>query len=293
VAYFSYHGGHSGQYCRHAKSTLLEVVERACELGFTHYGLSEHCPRFREQDLYSDERDLSVDDLRAMFTAYTKEAFELRERFADKLEIVVGLETERLPPGQWPARMRELRASGPFEYMVGSVHDIDGVWVDFNAETTNALAEQLGGRSVLHVRYFEAVTEMVRTLKPEVVGHLDLVRKFDGPEASIEPAARPHVEAALEAARDAGTALDVNCGAHRRGLSPVYPLPWILERACQMGVKVTLGDDSHGVSTVGVGLEHSLRAIADAGYRELHYLTRVGGVVQLLPIALEDVKPRA
>jgi histidinol-phosphatase (PHP family) len=85
--------------------------------------------------------------------------------------------------------------------------------------------------------------------------------------------------------------LDVNCGAHRRGLSPVYPLPEILKRARQMGIGVTLGDDSHGAHDVGVGLDACLKAIADAGYSEVAYLSRRDGAVGWQSTPLAEVRP--
>jgi histidinol-phosphatase (PHP family) len=85
--------------------------------------------------------------------------------------------------------------------------------------------------------------------------------------------------------------LDVNCGAYRRGLSPVYPLPEILQRARAMGIGVTLGDDSHGTQSVGVGLDACLQAIADAGYRELHFLARRDGAACWCTAALGEVRP--
>lgn len=293
MPWFSYHGGHSGGFCRHAKDDLEAVAETAIARGFTHYGLSEHCPRDRSQDLYPEEHDLGPEGLAAAFEAYTERAFALRERYADRIELVVGFETERLPPDGWAARMQALRASAPFEYVVGSVHDVDGTYVDYTAETTAELAERLGGRDALHARYFDAVADMVETLRPEVVGHLDLVRKFDGPAASFSSAVRPHIERALAAVAACGAVLDVNCGAHRRGLSPVYPLPDILARAARMGIPVTLGDDSHGVSSVGVALDASLQAIAAAGYRQVAYLAREPGAVRASwrRAELADVKP--
>ena len=291
MPWFSYHSGHSGEFCRHAKGELLPVVEAAIARGFTHYGLSEHCPRDRMQDLYPDEHALGPDGLASAFAAYADKAMALRERFADRIELLVGFETERLPPDSWAARMTALRASAPFDYVVGSVHDVDGTWVDYKPEITAQLADQLGGRDVLHARYFEALIELVQTLRPEIVGHLDLVRKFDGPSASFSPAAMRHVERALEAVRASGAMLDVNCGAARRGYSPVYPLPEILARACRMGIAVTLGDDSHGAHDVGVGLDGCLAAIAAAGYREVSYLVRQDGVVTRRSAALADVRP--
>lgn len=291
MPWFSYHSGHSGQFCRHAKGDLQPVVERAIAAGFTHYGLSEHCPRYRREDLYSDEADLDPPKLEATFAEYARHAFALRERYEDRIQLLVGFETERLPPGDWAERMRALRASAPFEYIVGSVHDVDGRYVDYKPEVTAALAADLGGPEALHVRYFDAVTELVTELRPEVVGHLDLVRKFDGPGARFSPRVFAHIERALEAVRAAGSVLDVNCGAHRRGLSPVYPLPEILARACDMGIGVTLGDDGHGAHDVGVGLDASLRAIAAAGYRRVHYLARVDGAVQWCTAELSEVRP--
>lgn len=291
MPWFSYHSGHSGQFCRHAKGELEAVVEAAIAAGFTHYGLSEHCPRYREQDLYPDEREAGTAALETAFRAYAQRAFELRERYADRIQLLVGFETERLPPESWAERMRALRRSAPFEYIIGSVHDVNGEWVDFKPEINQALSERLGGLENLQIRYFEAVIDLVQTLQPEIVGHIDLVRKFDGPTAHFSPRVFRHIERALEAVRAHGGVLDVNCGAHRRGLSPVYPLPAILALACRMGIGVTLGDDGHGAHDVGVGLDACLRAIADAGYRELHYLARRDGSVGWARAALDDVHP--
>lgn len=291
MPWFSYHGGHSGEFCRHAKGELQAVIERAIEAGFTHYGLSEHCPRYRREDLFAGEEELGPQGLADAFAAYASHAFALRERYADRIEILVGFETERLPPADWATRMREIRQSAPFEYMVGSVHDVEGTCIDYKPELTRAFAEQLGGTEELQIRYFDAVTDLVETLEPEVVGHLDLIRKFDGPNAHFSPRVHTHIERALEAVRAHGGVLDVNCGAYRRGLSPVYPLPEILARARRMDVRVTLGDDSHGAHDVGIGLDACMQAITTAGYRELHYLTRLDGTAQWRAAAIADVKP--
>ena len=292
MPWFSYHGGHSGEFCRHAKGELERVVERAVEAGFTHYGLSEHCPRYRAVDLFPGEEDLTPDDLVKLFEAYSARARGLRERFAGRLDLLVGFETERLPPGDWVARMRELRARFDAHYIVGSVHDVDGQVIDFSADATRAVAEAVGGVEELQKRYFVAVADLVTQLSPEVVGHIDLIRKFDGPNPSFSPAIYRYIEQALEAVRSVNAVLEVNCATHRRGLGPVYPLPQILERARQMGIGVTLGDDSHGAHDVGVGLDASLRAIAAAGYREVCYLARPSHETVLCRAAIESVRPQ-
>ena len=292
MVWFSYHGGHSGEFCRHAKDSLADVVERAIAAGFSHYGLSEHAPRFRTEDVFPDETDLGPDGLQAVFHKYAQEAVRLRDAYRDRISLLAGFETERLPPRDWASRMRDIRASAPFDYIVGSVHDIDGMVIDVSPERTAAIAETLGGREAMQIRYFNALAELVATLKPEVVGHIDLIRKFDRPVADFVPSVMRAIEPVLEAARDAGSVIDVNCGAYRRGYGPVYPLPAILKRARAMGIRVTLGDDSHGVATVGVGLDASLAAIAGAGYASVSYLDRDGSSIVWREAPLEQVRPR-
>ena len=51
---FSHHS-HSGQFCKHASGSLEEVVLEAIRQNFVVYGLSEHVPRYRQQDLYPEE----------------------------------------------------------------------------------------------------------------------------------------------------------------------------------------------------------------------------------------------
>jgi histidinol-phosphatase (PHP family) len=291
MPWFSYHGGHSGEFCRHAKGDLTSVVAAAVQAGFTHYGLSEHVPRYRQIDLFPEEQDLTPSDLTRTFESYVARARALRDAYQDKIQVLVGFETERLPPDDWAQRMRAVRERWSFDYIIGSVHDVDGLVIDFKAEQTRTIAEQLGGTETLQMRYFDALAELVTTLRPEVVGHIDLIRKFDGPSPTFSARVWKHLENTLDAVRGAGALLEVNSATHRRGLGPVYPLPEILTRALHMGIGVTLGDDSHGAHDVGVGLDASMRAISAAGYREVGYLARVDGAVRVCAAKLEDVRP--
>lgn len=288
---FSFHGGHSGQFCGHAKGRLEDVVKTAIERGFTHYGLSEHCPRDHVEHLYPDEQAEGVEGLARKFEAYMAEARRLQQEYGDRIDLLVGFETERLPLEGWAERMTGLRERFSADFIIGSVHDVDGTWVDFSPEMTAQAAEAAGGRDALHCKYFAALGELVETLKPEVVGHLDLVRKFDGDGPHFGPAAMKYAERTLSIVRDVGAVLDVNPGALRRGLSPVYPGPELLELACHMGVGVTLGDDGHGPHDVGAGLDECLKAIRAAGYKEVHYLAHADGTIQLQKCALEEARP--
>ena len=49
------HHSHSGQFCHHGADTLELVVAQAARRGFKMYSLTEHCPRYRDSDLYPEE----------------------------------------------------------------------------------------------------------------------------------------------------------------------------------------------------------------------------------------------
>lgn len=292
MPWFSYHSGHSGEFCGHARDKLEDIVCTAIERGFTHYGLSEHSPRYREEELYPEEREVGVAGLHSLFEAYVSEARRLQEKYADRIELLVGFETEKLPADRWASTMREIRERHGFDYMVGSVHDLAGQWVDFSPEMTASVAAHFGSVAEMQRCYFDSLGELVATLEPEVVGHIDLIRKFDGMEVSIAPEVLPNLDRTLEVIAETGSRLDVNSGAYRPRMSPVYPLPEILLRARKMGIGVTLGDDGHGVKNVGEGLDECMRVIAQAGYSEVDYLSRRDGKVVWSSAPIDEVRPR-
>jgi len=56
----SLHGGHSGEFCSHAKDDLEDILLRYMDLGFTRVGITEHIPPSREDFLYPDEQNLGL-----------------------------------------------------------------------------------------------------------------------------------------------------------------------------------------------------------------------------------------
>lgn len=301
MVWFSYHGGHSGEFCGHAKDTLRAVVERAIEVGFTTYGLSEHCPRVRQCDFYPEEAALTPADLQQTFSRYIVEARKLQAEYANQIELLVGFETEALPEDSWPELMAQVKASHDFDFFIGSVHSVAGTFIDFTAETTEKLAQDMGGWDALCIAYFDEVARLVSALAPPVVGHIDLIRRFRGQTVQFGKDVWPSITRALEAVKDVGALLELNAAPVRRQFGPLYPSLEILHAAHQMDIPLTLSDDSHGVASVHGGLDACVATAALVGYRELHYLTKRQGAagvatrynekVLVCKVPLADVVP--
>lgn len=279
----SLHGGHSGEFCEHAEGTLRNVVEAAVAAGLTTFGLSEHAPRSEDRFLYPSERQkgFSVERLQSDFDAYATEAKALAQEFSGRIEILAGFEAEVVPTASYADQMLAIREKYALEYTVGSVHYVDEMQIDGTMEEFHAAVAEAGGIESLAVRYYDAVAEMVARLKPEVVGHLDLIRRNAPAAADLETAAiAAAANRALESVKESGAILDLNTAGWRKGLGNPYPAPWLVKRANELGIGFCFGDDSHGPAQVGNGIDRAREYLLELDVTSIRSLRRSqGGIV--------------
>ena len=276
----SLHGGHSGEFCEHATGRLREVLEAAIAAGYHTFGVSEHAPRSERRFLYDSEKEkgFTVGRLQRDFEAYAEAVHELSEQFAGMLVVLRGFEAEVVPAQGYREEMLGYNQRFGFDYMVGAVHYVDEISIDSERAEFERALEACGGLEALAVRYYETVAEMVAALKPDVVGHLDLIRKNAGPDFSLDtPKIRHAADHALEAVREHASILDLNTAGYRKGLGSPYPAPWLVERASQMGIPFCFGDDSHGPSQVGAGMDEARQYLLENGVAAVTVMTRHEG----------------
>lgn len=277
----SLHGGHSSEFCEHAQSTLDEMIEAAIAAGYHTFGVSEHAPRYEERFIYPSEREkgYTLERIHSEWTAYTSAVFSAADRYADRITVMRGFEAEVIPAASYADKMLGLRAEHRFDFMVGSVHYVDERSIDGEKADFDALVADLGLEQ-LSVRYYQAVAEMVPSLRPDVVGHLDLVRRNAAPDAVLDsPPIRAAAERALEAIREQGAVLDLNLAGIRKNLGGPYPAPWLIERALAMGIGFCFGDDSHNTGQVAHPIDQGRAYLLANGVHEITYLTRRDGAV--------------
>jgi histidinol-phosphatase (PHP family) len=285
----SLHGGHSGRFCEHAVGELQHVLEAAAAAGYHTFGVSEHAPRSQERFLHPTEREKGYDipQLHAEFEAYAKAIDHLAGEFADRLVVLRGFEAEVIPTAGYRDEMLGIRERFGFDYMVGSVHYVDETSIDGPKTDFETVLARSGGLERAAVKYYEAVAEMVEALRPEVVGHLDLIRRNAEPDAKLDtPAIRKAAGLALEAVHAYGCILDLNTAGYRKGLGSPYPAPWLLRQAHEMGIGFCFGDDSHGPHQVGEGVEKARDYLLENGVNTVTVLTREDGAVVRRVVAL-------
>ncbi|KAJ7756883.1 Polymerase/histidinol phosphatase-like protein [Mycena maculata] len=275
------HHSHSGQFCKHAVGSLEEVVLEAIRQGFAVYGLTEHVPRYRTVDLYPEEASLSPEELVTQFHNFLIEAHRLKLLYAPRIRLLVGLETDYITPVDLD-QLQELleRHRGRVDYLVGSVHHVNTIPIDFDLATFQKAVESIDC-TVEHTTkdgaflsaYFDAQYELLQRFHPEVIGHFDLCRLYN-PSLQISkcPEAWERAERNIVFAITYGALFEVNASALRKNWSTPYPGEDVLQLILRHGGRLALSDDSHGPHAVGLNYGRLPEYLQRAGVNELWFL---------------------
>jgi histidinol-phosphatase (PHP family) len=247
------HHSHSGQFCRHALGSLEEVVSEAIKQRFEVYGLTEHVPRYRLEDLYPEEvvsppstsstskrfcqRALSLGDLSDQFTTFLNEAHRLKELYAPQITLLVGLETEYITDDDLDHLRKLLKDNEKrIDYIVGSVHHVSSIPIDFDRVTYEKALANFSDEEGVHIlgnhqmeqflsAYFDAQHKLIRHFQPEIIGHLDLCRLYT-PSLDLKqyPIAWGKLVKNIEEAINYGALFEINSAALKKeGWTSPYP----------------------------------------------------------------------
>ncbi|KAF5379229.1 hypothetical protein D9615_005865 [Tricholomella constricta] len=277
------HHSHSGQFCKHAKGLLEEVVVEAIRQGFKVYGLTEHVPRYRTEDLYPEEAGMPLNEIASQFDRFLDEAHRLKAQYAFAITLLVGLETEYITDTDLDYLDALLARHGPrIEYVVGSVHHVNGIPIDFDRPTYQKALHSLGPgteaaatQEAFLSSYYDAQYGLLQRFRPEIIGHLDLCRLYDpGLSISNYPEAQKKMERNVLHAIEYGALFEMNAAAFRKGWDTAYPGRDVVEFILKHGGRFALSDDSHGPDAVGLNYHRLPEYLRTMGVEEVWYLKR-------------------
>ncbi len=264
----SFHGGHSGEYCSHARDLLEDIILEYIRLGFSRVGISEHVPPVNDEFLYLDEQELNLTaaDLNQRFEDYIHTLRRLKKKYAPRIQIFVGMETETYT-GYVPHIKQLIQVFQP-DYIVGSVHHVADICFDYSRQEYDRVASICGSIEAMYARYFDLQYEMIKTLKPFFVGHFDIIRIHDEnyKERLLNPKINQRVRRNLELIKSLNLVMDYNLRPLAKGAKEPYITESILEQARQMGIRVVPGDDSHGVDQAGGYVDWAVKKLASLGF---------------------------
>ena len=239
-------------YCD-GKGDLRDYVEYALAHGFTHLGFSGHCPVPFEND-FGIRPEHYLD--------YCNEVRALKEEYADRIDIKLGLEIDYIPG--MLEDFTDLKERGSLEYSIGSVHLV----VNTERYAHPATMEQLwmidGGRQATYdeglqahfdgdIRkgvkaFFRQTNEMIERNRPTIVGHFDkiVMHNKDRYFHYDEPWFQSLVAETVLLIHDTGCIAEVNTrGIYKGRHNDYYPAKSTLREMNRLGIPVIVSTDAH------------------------------------------------
>lgn len=239
------------------QNTLEEIVKSAIARGFDAIGFSSHG--------YTpyDERYCMKDT-----AGYIREARALQAAYRDKIEICLGVEEDAFAPVD--------RSS--FDYIIGSSHYLrvggDYLAIDSSREHFERCLDAFGGDVLrLAESYYSAFCTYIHTRRPDVIGHFDLITKYDELQDSLfleNAAYRALAERYVSLAADAECIFEINTGAIARGLRRTpYPSENLLYVLRKKGARILLSSDSHAKDTLDFAFDETKARLREIGFLEI------------------------
>ncbi|CCM00360.1 uncharacterized protein FIBRA_02390 [Fibroporia radiculosa] len=219
--------------------------------------------------------------LSAQFEQFLIEASRLKEDYAKKITLLVGLETEYITDVDLEALEEVIHNKGHIEYLVGSVHHVNSIPIDFDEATFQKCLDSFAVEDIHEqmetflCAYFDAHYQILTRFHPEVVGHLDLCRLYRPSLRFADyPSAWQRLERNVRYAIGYGALFELNAAALRKGWSAAYPGQDAAKLILESGGRFALSDDSHGPHAVGLNYNKLFEYARKIGVEELWYLKR-------------------
>ena len=228
-------------------------VEQAEARGVDEIAFTEHMYYFRQAEpllSFPYHRERVAHDL----DAYCDAILEAKGR---GFPVKLGLELEWIPGRD--EELAEIMRPYPWDFLLGSVHLVDGEAVDLEP----GLWGQMSVEDVWR-RYFAELGDLAASGLADVLAHPDLVKIF-GRRPAPEVVDACHEDAATAIA-EAGVAVEVSTAGLRKPVGELYPDAGFLTRCRERGVGATLASDAHVAHDVGRDFEAGIEHLRSAGY---------------------------
>ena len=302
------HHSHSGDYISHAYDPLEDMVQNYIDRGFDVLCLTEHMPRLDTVYLYPEEleKGYGIKELLNDFSKYLVHAKQVQAKYLDKIKVILGFEVEGIDKAHVDLSAEILR--NPLVQMsVGSVHYAHGFPIDFSKDAwKEAKAASKGGLTrSLYKDYFELVSNVV-DLKPQVIGHFDLIRlcqpEDDFDDSTNKPTKDVRIKedwpevwdvivSVIEKAGSYGAMFELNSAAIRKGWDCPYPKSDLVQAIIEHGGgRFCLSDDAHSIKQIGLNYKKTLQYLKDHGVSKLYHLDLKDGEVVTVGEDIENIE---
>ena len=251
----------------HGKDNVEEMIQAALNKGFTTFGFSGH----------GTNKPLARTSMSAENqAAYKKDILEAKEKYKDQIHIFLGIEQDSMAPFE----------DEDLDYKIGSVHYMKQGDQIIPIDDSIAQFEQIrddfydGDIQKMVEGYYQSVEDMMDTQTFDIVGHVDLISKFNEHEEYFPFEADWYLEPAKKCIRkgiDMGKIFEMNTGAiARKNRETAYPSDALLKYMADHHAKLVINTDCHDRNYLDCHIDECLNRAKKAGFTHLMKLTDEG-----------------
>ena len=247
--------------------TPEEMIRYAQALDFDSLGFSGHCYM-----PYSPYQKITPESSEA----YKREITSLKEKYRGILPIYLGLEVDMYAGVDMTG----------YDYLIGTVHYLKkgDTYMGFDRApqvVRDAIDTHYDGDGMTFARaYYEAMAELPKYGKFDIIGHFDLIAK----NLEVMPYFDETSSAYLSLAKETIAALkgkiplfEVNTGAMARGYRSIpYPIPELVKEFKRQGFGAIIRSDCHEGRYLVHGFEQARELLLSCGFTERYVLTENG-----------------
>jgi histidinol-phosphatase (PHP family) len=285
-------GHHTLRYAEEMSKLLDRRIQKGCfheewldrylitgrARGIQAFGVVDHLYRFRECRSYY-EKHMLLDDstigrlqqawLDQVCVASLSEFVEfVTEAKKTRPDLSLGIEADFFPGGE--DELRDLLAGHDWDYIIGSVHFLDG-W-GFDNPETQAEFDNLPPLET-YARYYDLLRQACVSGLFQVIAHPDNLKVFGFRPVNEEGLLPFYKDLAKEMILN-GVTTEINTGlAYRFPIAESCPSPLLLSVLAQYHVPLMLSSDAHFPDDIGMLLDEATAAAVAAGYTELTIFT--------------------
>ena len=245
LADYHVHSAHSDD----SQAPMEDMIRQALALGLDEICFTEHV-------------DYGVDTVtNCDYAAYFAELDAMRRQYGDRIAVLGGIEF-----GIQTGTVERYQAEfdrWPFDFVILSCHQVD------NLEFWRNDYQQGKTQDQYQAAYYREILEVCRRYKNySVLGHLDVIKRYDRARPYPDEKILPLAEQILRQTIADGRGIEVNTSSFRYGLEDLTPSRRLLELYRDLGGEIlTFGSDAHDPSALGDHIPQVKAELKAMGFR--------------------------
>ncbi|MEI0516254.1 histidinol-phosphatase [Brachyspira murdochii] len=230
-------------YCD-GKNTVEENIEAAINKGLISIGFSGHS--------HFDEDDTSMS--RENTFKYLENIKKAKDIYKDKIEVYLGIE------GDYYSNLnKDTDKEMGLDYRIGSVHYVDDgksnyFPIDMSKESFNDTINYFGNIREVIYRYYDNVIKMIEKQNPDIIGHLDLVRKYNLNKEYFteeEDWYLKKIDEVVEVIKKSGSIAEINTKImNKNNLNAHYPNKNTIKKLLENNIPIMINSDAHNANNI-------------------------------------------